>query len=729
MSNEMDIQIWAGIECTINRIGNNYLDQLAYAGHYNRSEEDIALIATLGVKMLRYPILWEKHQPENNTKIDWCFAKKNLYKLKEYGIDPIIGLVHHGSGPKYVNFFDGSFHNNLARYARKVAEQFPWAEYYTPVNEPLTTARFCGLYGHWYPHLKDDYCFYKILLSECKGIVLAMQEIRKVNPNAKLIQTEDLGKSFSTPLLAYQANFENHRRWLSYDLLLGRVSSNHFMWNAMTSCGIKEEEILFFSDNKCMPDIAGFNYYITSERYLDENLAHYSPQYHGGNGIHQYVDIETVKAALPTEGGPAILLKEAWEHLRIPLAITECHLHSPREDQMRWFNVMWNTVNKIKNEGVDLRAITAWAMFGLYGWNCLLTKPCGDYESGIFNVSTGHPRPTALTKFIQELTKNKKYHHPILDQEGWWERIHNRKLIKTKAVQANKQNIKCRPLLILGKTGTLGSAFSRICKERNIHHLLLGRNDCDITNREIIKNVIQKHHPWAIINAAGYVRVDDAEQDEQSCMYANCNGPATLARMAEENDIKFLSFSSDLVFDGMKKKAYTESDETCPLNVYGRSKVLAEKMIFESNPNALIIRTSSFFGPWDIYNFVYQTINDLKQGRMVQAANDIYISPTYVPDLVHTSLELLIDNERGIFHVTNSGSTTWFELAKKTAILADCDISLINQLPTGKMLFKAKRPAYSVLISEKGILLPHFENALERYLECSIHVPQNAWIA
>src|SRR5205085_1962500 len=141
----------------------------------------------LGVKTLRYPVLWEKHEPEPNSIIDWSYSRSRLEQLKEAGINPIVGLVHHGSGPAFASFYNGSFAEGLAKYAAKVAEQFPWVEYYTPVNEPLTTARFCGLYGLWYPHGKTREKFLRILVEECKATVLAMQAIRKINPDAKLI--------------------------------------------------------------------------------------------------------------------------------------------------------------------------------------------------------------------------------------------------------------------------------------------------------------------------------------------------------------------------------------------------------------------------------------------------------------------------------------------------------------------------------------------------------------
>src|SRR3954468_21193225 len=203
------IEIWGGLECSFNRVGDNYMDQLVFSGHYQRGYDDIKRFADLGLKALRYPVLWEKHQPQPNTVIDWTCTSRRLTELKQAGIKPIVGLVHHGSGPVYADFFDGSFAEGLGEYAGKVAEQFPWIEYYTPVKEPLTTARFCGLYGHWFPHKTTTLDFLKILLAECKGTVLAMQAIRKINPNAKLVQTEDIGKTQSSDNLKHQADFEN----------------------------------------------------------------------------------------------------------------------------------------------------------------------------------------------------------------------------------------------------------------------------------------------------------------------------------------------------------------------------------------------------------------------------------------------------------------------------------------------------------------------------------------
>ncbi|MGZ3918362.1 MAG: glycoside hydrolase, partial [Flavisolibacter sp.] len=144
-------EIWGGIECTINRVNHQFFDQLEYSGHYERTG-DLQHIADLGIKKIRYPVLWEKHQPERNSVIDWSWTRERLQELREKNIGVIAGLLHHGSGPKFTDLADPDFPRLLAGYARSVAEEFPWIEYYTPVNEPVTTARFSGLYGLWYPH-------------------------------------------------------------------------------------------------------------------------------------------------------------------------------------------------------------------------------------------------------------------------------------------------------------------------------------------------------------------------------------------------------------------------------------------------------------------------------------------------------------------------------------------------------------------------------------------------
>src|SRR5436853_3483510 len=158
------LELWAGIECTVNRVGDCYFDQLERNGHAERAS-DLDMIAALGVRTVRYPVLWERTAPAGIERADWSWADARLTRLRELSIKPIVGLLHHGSGPRHTSLVDSDFVTQFTDYARAVAERYEWVEDYTPINEPLTTARFSGLYGHWYPHGRDGLTFAQALLN------------------------------------------------------------------------------------------------------------------------------------------------------------------------------------------------------------------------------------------------------------------------------------------------------------------------------------------------------------------------------------------------------------------------------------------------------------------------------------------------------------------------------------------------------------------------------------
>jgi dTDP-4-dehydrorhamnose reductase len=707
-------EIWGGIECTINRVNNIFRDQLRDLNHYERAS-DIEQIAGLGIRKLRYPLLWERHQPAQDGKIDWRWSSNQLDLICRQKIVPIAGLLHHGSGPVYTNLNDQDFPVKLGSYASLVAKQFPWLSYYTPVNEPLTTARFSGLYGFWYPHQRCELSFFDMVINQVKGIVCSMKAIRKINPSAKLVQTEDLGKTHSTPLLRYQTDFENIRRWLTYDLLCGRIEPHHYFWKYLLKSGITERRISFFLDNPCPPDIMGFNYYVTSERYLDEHVENYPEHLAGGNNQHRYVDTEAVRTN-HLQGLP-VLLKEAWNRYHLPIAITECHLNCTREEQLRWLKETWDTCCQLQKEGIDLKAVTAWALLGAYDWNSLLTEKNNHYEAGAFCLRNNSLRPTALSKMIQSLSIEGVYDHPLVAAKGWWNR--NEKMTFQSSRASRTPTIK--PLMIIGTNGTLGHAFTRICEKRSIAYKSLTRGEINILSPESIDGAIEKFKPWAIINAAGYVRVDDAEQNCDECFAINAKAPTLLAKICLQKNVRFMTFSSDLVFDGNKQTPYHEADQVRPLNIYGASKAEAERTVLDANPSSLIIRTSAFFGPWDKFNFAYAVLEALQNSSNFYIPKDVFISPTYVPDLVNTALDLFIDEETGIWHVSNEGGITWEDFAGDIASRAGYEKKFLLSKPLCEMGWKAKRPEYSVLQSERGIKLPTLDKALERYFGEKLH--------
>lgn len=722
------LEIWGGFECTVNRVNDIYLDQFEFSGHQSRID-DLDRVAQLGIRTLRYPLHWERFDESSGATVDWNWAQQRLTRMQSLGIRPILGLVHHGSGPRHTNLLEPSFGSRFANYAQRVAERFPWLEHFTPVNEPLTTARFSGLYGHWYPHGRSDHAFATALLNECRATVLAMQAIRRVVPNAQLVQTEDLGKAFSTPGVTYQADFENERRWLSWDLLCGRVDRQHPLHRYLLKAGIEEKELCWFLDNPCPPDILGINYYATSERFLDERLDHYPPNVHGGNGRHRYVDIEAVRVRSEGLAGVGVMVQEAWARYRLPIAITEVHLGCTREEQMRWLFEAWRTSLLQREQGIDLRALTVWSLLGAFDWNSLVTRVEGYYEPGVFDLRSPSPRPTGLARMIPDLVADRAPSHPVLDTPGWWRRgtrflypAHTsasvgpgRTFCASRAPETDTE-VTGHPILVMGGGGRLGQAFERICVERGLAFRAFRRSEVDITDVRAVERVLTLHQPWAIVNAAGYVRVDEAESQRELCFRENVIGPSVLAEACSRLGISLLTFSSDFVFNGNERRAYFENDVIAPVNVYGMSKAEAEKCVLERFPKALVIRAGAYFSPWDEHNFAARVLRALRQGQLFSAADNTFFTPSYLPDLVHACLDLLIDGEQGIWHMTHRDAVSYADLARQTAIRAGLDADRITGRSAAALGFKAPRPSYSALDSERGILLPSLNDALGRYV-------------
>lgn len=709
------MELWGGIECTINRVRDNWSHQLKLSGHATRIG-DLELIAELGIETLRYPILWEALAPDSDDIVDWEWADRRLERLRDLAIAPIIGLIHHGSGPHYTGLAEDSFAPGLARFAGRVAERFPWLEYYTPVNEPLTTARFSGLYGHWYPHGRSDRCFARALINQCRATVLSMQSIRRCNSDAKLVQTEDLGTTYSTPHMRYQCEFDNERRWLTWDLLCGRVNREHPLYLFLIGCGVSPGELDWFTEHPCPPALIGVNHYVTSDRFLDERAHQYNAASVGQNHHERYADVEAVRALSGDYRGFRVL-RDAWERYKVPVALTEVHLGCSREQQMRWLREAWNAAQAASQAGCDIRAVTAWALFGTFNWDTLLTRE-GAYEPGAFDVRGRSPRRTAVARLISELREGGDSRHPAAHGLGWWQRPE--KVLYGGATRnlgrpaREPGATEAAPILICGGAGSLGRAIARACGERGLPYRSFDRAQLDVCDADAVGRLVAEIEPWAVINAAGFIGVDDAEHQRSRCFRLNTAGAAVLMEAARRRDIPFMTFSSDLVFDGARETPYVEGDATAPLNVYGRSKEAAETAVLPYQ-RTLCVRTAAFFGCWERGDFVSQALQSLSEGRRFCAASDVVVSPTYLPDLAGACLDLLIDDERGIFHLANQGSVSWAEFAELAAASLNVDCHALQRMRGEDMRWAAPRPGFSALRSTRATLMPTLESALRRY--------------
>lgn len=714
-------EIWAGLECSYNRVEDLFFDQLSQSRHYDRPD-DLERFARLGIKALHYPLLWERHQPRQTDPIQWDWAASQLNKLRSLSILPIVGLLHHGSGPAFTHLLADDFAEGLSAFAKQVATKFPWITHYKPVNEPLTTARFAGLYGLWHPHGKDDAVFAKILLNQLKAIVLSMQEIRKINPEAKLIQTEDLAKTYSAPSLLYQADFENQRRWLTYDLLTGNFNRHHPLWDYFINLRIPEKTLLFFSDNPCPPDLLGVNHYVTSERYLDDDLSLYPAHLHGGNGKDAYADIEAVRIPHGQPSGLKVLLQELRSRYSGDIALTEVHLHCSREEQLRWLKHVWDISTALNREKPTIKALTVWSLLGAYGWNKLLTQPEGEYESGIFDLRSPAPRPTALAHYVEALSKGASFQHPILEQKGWWQK--NRRFIYHPlpgSVEV-QDDLSSPPLLLLGDNGSLSRVFEACFHQRGIKYQLLNIHGMNADAGTALEEAVRSYKPWALVNAIGYPTVTGHEQTVGRGFMNQTNVMQQLTLICERYGLRLLTFSSVLVFDGTKNSPYLESDDVMPPNSYGKNMVEAEGMAIAGHCQALIIRTGFCFSPWDSPDFIYNISSCLEHHYPFADMERTVISPTYAPDLVNMALDLFIDNESGIWHVSNRGEVKCAEFAREINRRKRSGSQKINLFPPQSVTPLPNRPLNYVLGSERGNFLPVIDNALDRYFAEAMYI-------
>src|SRR3954451_14758672 len=131
---EKSLQLWGGVECTVNRVGDRFFNQLERNGHWDRAH-DLERFAALGLRTLRFPVLWEMLAPDSPDEIDWAWPDDRLQRARDLGIRPIAGLLHHGSGPAYTNLLDPDFPEKFARYAGEIAGRYAWIDAYTPINE------------------------------------------------------------------------------------------------------------------------------------------------------------------------------------------------------------------------------------------------------------------------------------------------------------------------------------------------------------------------------------------------------------------------------------------------------------------------------------------------------------------------------------------------------------------------------------------------------------------
>ncbi len=274
-------------------------------------------------------------------------------------------------------------------------------------------------------------------------------------------------------------------------------------------------------------------------------------------------------------------------------------------------------------------------------------------------------------------------------------------------------------ILVTGAEGQLSKDLIPILE--GTHEVFgLGRNELDVTNLSQVQHICREIKPEVIIHCAAYTAVDMAESDETKAYLVNTLGSRNMAIAAEEHHAKICLISTDYVFDGTSKVPYKEYDQPNPVNVYGKTKYAGEHSIQSLSRKYFIVRTSWLYGMHG-GNFVKTMIGLAKENRQLKVVSDQCGSPTYTVDLAQFLADLIVTDQYGIYHATNSGDCSWFDFAK--AIFEEMGLNVqVNSSATEEFPRPARRPQYSVLdnlaIRANGFkVIRHWREGLKAFVE------------
>jgi len=257
-------------------------------------------------------------------------------------------------------------------------------------------------------------------------------------------------------------------------------------------------------------------------------------------------------------------------------------------------------------------------------------------------------------------------------------------------------------MAIIGAASHLGSELLRVLSQEEA--AAFARGDCDVTDVKSLETALTPRRFDVAINLSSYNRVDDSEADPAPAMAVNAEGAGNVAHVAAQIGAAVCYVSTDYVFgaDAERNAPYAEDDEPGPINAYGRSKLEGERLVRRANPDHLIVRTSGLFGAAKRQGTTFPEVMLAKAaaGEPIRVVDDQTVTPTYVPELAEKMIEVLRSGARGIVHLSNSGSCTWYEFAceifRQTGLSPD-----LAPISSEEFGAAARRPAYSVMTSKR----------------------------
>lgn len=397
--------LWAtGIEDTFvpqTRPGHRALDEYQLMGHYEHWREDLALARELGVRAVRWGVPWYRIEPLEG-EFDWRWTDAVIpYIVEELGLDPIIDLMHYGC-PFWLRreFASAQYPEAVAAYVGAFASRYRGlVRWYTPLNEPIVTALFCGKRGVWPPYLRGDTGYARILLQVVRGIERTCETLRAVDPGCVLLHVDASGLSRTAREdLAAVAAEEQDRSFLPWDLLAGRVTPDHPLFPWLVRSGASPDELADIAAAGIPLDLMGLNFYpqwSTTQLYIDRRgrLA-YRPVEQDGSGF-------------------VALIEAYYRRYGTPIIVTETSARGSEEVRARWLEASVAAIRELRSRGVPVVGYTWFPLFTMVDWRYRFGRgPVEEYrlELGLYTLGGG-PRWTS-TPLVEQ------FRSYVADPEG-----------------------------------------------------------------------------------------------------------------------------------------------------------------------------------------------------------------------------------------------------------------------------------------------------------------------
>jgi beta-glucosidase/6-phospho-beta-glucosidase/beta-galactosidase len=365
--------LWAsGIEDTFvpqTRPGHRALDEYQLIGHYEHWREDLDLARDLGVQALRWGVPWYRVE-KLPGEFDWSWTDQVIpYMVEELKINPILDLMHYGC-PFWLRreFASAEYPQAVASYARAFAERYKGlVRWYTPLNEPLVNALFCGKRGLWPPYLRGEAGYIRLLLQLVKGIQYTVEALKEVDPGSLMVHVEATGLSRAARAdLEVLAVEEQRRGYLAYDLITGRVDHEHPLFTWLVRNGAGPDELKAIAHERKPLDILGLNFY---PQWSTQQVSV------GRNGRLRYRPVEQDGAGFIT------LIEDYQKRYDAPVLITETSARGSVPVREHWLETSVAAIRSLRERGVPVLGYTWFPMFTMVDWRYRFgKKPVQDYQ-------------------------------------------------------------------------------------------------------------------------------------------------------------------------------------------------------------------------------------------------------------------------------------------------------------------------------------------------------------